>query len=95
MNCIFALMKFTLISRNKSISAESNGEFVRWMRKSDVQNFRKNADFMEAYSIRKSTFENITLRFDHEDHFVEDLVNNQLLKIEEERKWTLFPRQNR
>ncbi len=87
---IFALMKFTLVSRNKSISAESSSEFVRWMRKSDVQNFRENADFMEAYSIRKSTFENIELRFDNEDNFVEDLVKNQLLTIEKERKWKLF-----
>ncbi|WP_277111153.1 hypothetical protein [Chryseobacterium taklimakanense] len=84
-------MKYTLVNRKKSTLAKSNEEFVTWMRKSDLQSFENNHDFMEAYSHRKSTFENIELRFATEDEFVEDLQKNDMLKIETpERKWGIF-----
>ncbi|MDO5615469.1 MAG: hypothetical protein Q4G16_04710 [Cruoricaptor ignavus] len=75
-------MKYTLTNRRKSITVRNNKQFVRWMRKSDLQFFKDNAEFMEAYSLRKKTFENIILRFENEDAFVEDLQKNNLLIIE-------------
>ncbi len=84
-------MKYTLINRNKSTSANDHSEFVRWMRKNDIQHFSENNEFMEAYSFRKSTFENIHLRFESEETFVEDLVKNELLSIEDQKKtWNFF-----
>lgn len=84
-------MKYTLINRKQSTFAENNIDFVRWMRKSDLQNFEENSEFMEAYSHRKSTFENIQLRYNNEDDFVEDLQKNNLLEIDsQKRKWNLF-----
>lgn len=85
-------MKYTLINRNKSFNTNSNTEFVRLMRKNDLENFRENSEFMKAYSHHKITFEKINLRFDTEDNFVEDLEKNNLLKIEEcsKPKWNLF-----
>lgn len=75
-------MKYTLIRRKKCTNAPTNKEFVKWMRKSDLQYFDTNEEFMKAYSIRKKTFEGILLRFDNENNFVEDLVKNNRLKIE-------------
>lgn len=84
-------MKYTLVNRKKSTLAKNNEEFVRWMRKSDLQSFESNREFMEAYSHRKSTFEKIKLRHTTEDEFVEDLQKNDMLKIEmPERKWGIF-----
>lgn len=85
------MMKYTLINRNKSTVANSNSDFVRWMRKSDLQSFKENEEFMEAYAHRKSTFEQIELRYHNENQFVEDLQKNNMLKIEEPpKKWNLF-----
>lgn len=75
-------MKYTLLKRNKSIRADSHSHFVRWMRKMDLQQWTDNNDFMEGYAYRKLTFENIKIRFDDEELFVEDLQKNNLLKIE-------------
>ena len=85
-------MKYTLIRRNKSTNVNNNTEFVNWMRKTDMQNFNENSEFMEAYAHRKSTFEQIELRYNNEDVFVEDLMKNNMLKIEEPQKpkWNLF-----
>lgn len=52
------------------------------MRKMDLQKWIDNKDFMEGYSYRKKTFEQIEIRHDDEDYFVEDLKKNNLLKIE-------------
>lgn len=76
-------MKYTLINRNKSIITKSNDEFVSWMRKNDLQEWDTNEEFMHAYSHRKKTFEQILLRSNNVDVFVEDLQKNNLLKIEE------------
>jgi len=75
-------MKYTLLKRNKSVKADSHSHFIRWMRKMDLQQWNDNKDFMEGYSYRKSTFENIDIRHDNEESFVEDLQKNNLLKIE-------------
>lgn len=89
-------MKYSLIKRNKATDAGNNVEFVRWMRKNDVQHFQENSEFMEIYSHRKSTFEKIDLRHDNEDNFVEDLQKNGLLKIEESKKvWNIFKRERK
>lgn len=87
-------MKYTLVNRKKSTVARNNEEFVKWMRKNDVQYFPENQEFMEAYSHRKSTFEKIILRHGSEDEFVEDLISNNLLKIEErDPVWNLFKKE--
>jgi hypothetical protein len=52
------------------------------MRKTDLQEWTDNQDFMLGYSKRKSTFEGLNIRFDTEQNFVEDLQKNDLLKIE-------------
>ncbi|WP_312765788.1 hypothetical protein [Epilithonimonas sp.] len=48
----------------------------------DHQIWNDNQDFMEGYSYRKATFENILIRHDNEQNFIEDLQKNNLLKIE-------------
>jgi len=75
-------MKYTLLKRNKSFKTDSHSHFIRWMRKMDLQQWNDNKDFMEGYSYRKSTFENINIRHNNEESFVEDLQKNNLLKIE-------------
>lgn len=75
-------MKYILIKRNKSFRTDSHSHFIKWMRRMDLQQWNDNKDFMEGYAYRKSTFENICIRFDNEDVFVEDLQKNNLLKIE-------------
>ncbi|MPT32986.1 hypothetical protein [Epilithonimonas hungarica] len=75
-------MKYTLIKRKKSFRTKSETEFVSWMKKMDHQKWIDNQDFMEAYSYRKATFENILIRHDTEQNFIEDLQKNKLLKIE-------------
>lgn len=75
-------MKYILLKRNKSLRTDSNSEFIRWMRKMDLQIWENNKDFMEGYARRKMTFENMQIRYIHEDEFVEDLQKNNLLKIE-------------
>ena len=75
-------MKYTLVKRKKSTLANSHQDFVSWMRRHDVQHWSSNSTFMEGYAHRKSLFENITLRADHENNFVEDLQKNELLLIE-------------
>jgi len=76
------LMKYTLLKRNKSFRTDSHTNFIRWMRKMDLQQWNDNKDFMEGYAYRKSTFENIEIRFHNEESFIEDLQKNNLLKIE-------------
>ncbi len=83
-------MKYTLVNRKKSTEVTNNKEFVKWMRRNDMQYFPDNNEFMEAYSIRKSTFEKIELRFEDEDVFVEDLKKNNMLVVEEPTKWNIF-----
>ena len=75
-------MKYTLIKRDKSFRADSHSHFIGWMRKMDLQKWHDNKDFMEGYSHRKMTFENIEIRHHDEKSFVEDLQKNNLLKIE-------------
>ncbi len=75
-------MKYTLIHRNKSTYASSNIEFVKWMRKTDLQHWGSNLEFIQGYSHRKLLFEKIVLSDKDEDSFVEDLLKNNLLKIE-------------
>lgn len=75
-------MKYTLIKRNKSFRADSHNHFIGWMRKMDLQHWKDNRDFMEGYSYRKMTFEKIEIRHEDENHFIEDLQKNNLLKIE-------------
>lgn len=75
-------MKYTLIKRNKSVRTDSHSHFISWMRKMDLQYWKDNKDFMEGYSYRKFTFENIQIRCEAENLFVEDLQKNNLLKIE-------------
>ncbi|MBV6881518.1 hypothetical protein NG800_017425 [Epilithonimonas ginsengisoli] len=75
-------MKYTLVKRNKSLRTDSHSHFISWMRKTDLQYWRDNKDFMEGYSYRKITFENILIRHADESQFVEDLQKNNLLKIE-------------
>jgi hypothetical protein len=41
--------------------------------KDDLQQWNDNKDFMEGYAYRKSTFENIEIRFHNEESFIEDL----------------------
>jgi len=78
----FNRMKYTLLKRNKSFRADSHSHFVKWMRKMDLQQWTDNNDFMEGYAYRKLTFENIEIRHNNEEFFVEDLQKNNLLKIE-------------
>ncbi|TDX86955.1 hypothetical protein [Epilithonimonas xixisoli] len=75
-------MKYILLKRNKSLQTDSNSDFIRWMRKMDLQNWESNEDFMEGYAYRKSTFEKMQIRYRDENDFVEDLQKNNLLKIE-------------
>ncbi|MCD9855628.1 hypothetical protein LUD75_12965 [Epilithonimonas sp. JDS] len=75
-------MKYTLIKRNKSFRADSHVHFISWMRKMDLQYWSDNKEFMEGYAYRKMTFEKIEIRHGNEEHFVEDLKKNNLLKIE-------------
>ena len=86
------MTKYTLVNRNKSTTAKDNSEFVAWMRKHDVQNWRNNQDFMNEYSHRKKIFEKIDLSPENEDAFVEDLKKYNLLVIEEMNQslWNLF-----
>lgn len=83
-------MKYTLLKRKKSTFAKNNTEFVTWMRKNDLQHFNDNSEFMQNYSHRKLTFEKIELRYNDEDNFVEDLVANELLSIDEKSKLRKF-----
>ncbi|MCG2792564.1 MAG: hypothetical protein L6262_03320 [Weeksellaceae bacterium] len=76
-------MKYTLVKRNKSFRADSPSQFIGWMRKMDLQSWKDNQEFMEGYAYRKMTFENIRLRYDNENNFVEDLIKNNLLKVED------------
>lgn len=57
------------------------------MRKTDLQNWEDNQDFMEGYAYRKMMFENIKIRTDNEVAFVEDLQKNNLLKIDNSGKF--------
>lgn len=75
-------MKYILLNRNMSLRTDSNSEFIRWMRKMDLQTWDNNRDFMEGYAYRKRTFEKMQIRYNNEDEFVEDLQKNNLLKIE-------------
>lgn len=75
-------MRYILINRKKSFDAKNDTDFISWMRKKDVQFFKSNKEFMEGYAHRKETFEKIALRWDSEKHFIEDLIRNNLLKIE-------------
>lgn len=76
-------MKYTLTKRKTSTIASDDIDFVSWMRKQDLQKWTSNIDFMKAYAYRKSTFENIILRPDNENVFVEDLIKNNMLTVEE------------
>jgi hypothetical protein len=75
-------MTYTLIKRNKSFRTDSHSQFISWMRKSDLMDWKDNREFMEGYAYRKLTFENIVIRDHDEESFVEDLQKNNLLKIE-------------
>lgn len=75
-------MKYTLIKRNKSFRTDSHFQFISWMRKMDLQQWKDNKDFMEGYAYRKRTFEKMEIRHENEDLFIEDLQKNNLLKIE-------------
>lgn len=75
------MMKYTLTNRKKSIFAKNNSEFVTWMRKSDLQHWSSNKEFIDGYSRRKSLFEKIFLSSESEDSFVSDLIKNKLLEI--------------
>lgn len=90
MQYIFIAMKYTLVNRKQSTYAKSNAEFVKWMRRQDLQYFEDNAEFMQAYAVRKATFEDLNLRFENEDVFVEDLILHKKLTVEEQPKWKLF-----
>lgn len=86
----FTAMKYTLLHRNKSMHASSDEKFVTWIRHHDLQHFSSNEEFMKAYSTRKGTFENIQLRSNSPESFVQDLVKNNLLKKEAKSRWKLF-----
>ena len=75
-------MKYTLIKRNKSFRANSDFLFIKWMRKTDLQSWESNQDFMEGYAYRKLMFEKIEIRSENENVFIEDLQKNNLLKID-------------
>lgn len=83
-------MKYTLISRRKSIYAKDNSEFVKKMRKTDLQHWESNEEFMNAYSHRKLLFEKIELCDKNENSFVADLIKNNLLKIEKGSKISIL-----
>lgn len=73
---------YTLINRGKSKIAKSNKDFVIWMQKNDLQKWDSIEDFMEGYARRKLTFENIIIKHDSIDNFVNDLQSKNILKIE-------------
>lgn len=75
-------MRYKLLKRNKIFRSDSHSRFIQWMRKTDLQQWNDNKDFMQGYAHRKSTFENMFIRYENEDVFVEDLQKNNLLKIE-------------
>ncbi|HBR11055.1 hypothetical protein SAMN05660493_00640 [Epilithonimonas bovis DSM 19482] len=75
-------MRYKLLKRNRIFRSDSHSRFIKWMRETDLQQWNDNKDFMEGYAYRKSTFENMFIRYDNEDVFVEDLQKNNLLKIE-------------
>ena len=85
-------MVYQLIKRKKSVSARTDRDFVTWMRKQDFVNFADNDSFMQAYAHRKATFENLILRTDSEEHFVEDLKHHGLLEVTktQRRRFILF-----
>lgn len=80
-------MRYTLVSRRKSVKVKSNSDFITWMRKNDSQPWKCNLLFMEGYSYRKVTFEQISIDYQNEDEFVQSLVKNNLLKIAATKRW--------
>ena len=84
-------MKYTLIKRNQSLRSDSHFQFIRWMRKMDLQYWKDNQDFMDGYAYRKMTFENIEIRHDNEDNFVADLIKYKILETNETKGfWNLI-----
>lgn len=71
-----------MLKRNKSFRTDSHSQFISWMRKMDLQYWKDNQEFMEGYAYRKMAFEKVEIRHNDENHFVEDLQKNNLLKIE-------------
>ena len=83
-------MKFTLLRRRKSVVLKNNNEFITWMRKNDSQLWKCNQLFMEGYSYRKQTFENIVI-----DQFIKSMEINGFLKIVSKSAgfWSIFKKQ--
>ena len=75
-------MIYKLIKRNRVLRTDSHSQFIKWMRKMDLQDWASNDDFMKGYAYRKFIYEQIDIRSESEDVFVEDLQKNNLLKIE-------------
>ena len=75
-------MKYTLTGTKKKLQFSNHYDFVRWMRKSDIQYWDSNREFMEHYSHRKYFLDKTVLRYGNERKFVEDLVESNLLMIE-------------
>lgn len=88
-------MKFTLLRRRKSVVLKNNNEFITWMRKNDSQLWKCNQLFMEGYSYRKQTFENIAIDHQSEDEFIKSMEINGFLKIVSKSAgfWNIFKKQ--
>lgn len=89
------MMKYTLLSRRKSVKAKNNIDFITWMIRNDSQLWKCNEDFMEGYSYRKLTFEKMVIDYQSTDEFVMSLQKNNLLAISSKRRgfWNFLKKQ--
>ncbi|MFT4092950.1 MAG: hypothetical protein QM640_04870 [Niabella sp.] len=77
-------MKVTLLNRKVHlIHCRKKEDILKWLMRNDYDTtYERNiSNFMESYAARKRLFDNMELRIDSVDHFVDDLVKNKIISI--------------
>ena len=83
-------MKYYFVNRQRTVIAKNASALVRWMRRHDFQESKNVLDFMEQYAHRKKVFENINISHICENTFVDDLVSNNIIKIQKQNNLVYF-----
>lgn len=65
---------------NKVISSKNCKEIVTRMREFEWNNNSDNSDYMHVYAFWKSKSSDISIRYDNEYNFVNDLINLQQIE---------------
>ncbi len=67
-------MHYYFTNRKRTIKAKTISQLITWMRHYDLEHSDSNEHFMKLYAHRKWVFEQINIRYQSEEHFVQDLI---------------------